>query len=154
MEKVGVKNLRRNVEDHLGIAIRWAVIEQINGQNNIGFELYKRAMKTFCDESTARARLQKYIELISSWDVLEKDIKPISIDNRYRIIDGEHRFTLSVFHNKTKMMCAKYSSASFHKLTTRFTSESLLENGFNMNEVATLEKINRTIIERIDKRCM
>lgn len=143
-EWISIKKIMKQQLENYGIAIRWAAIEDYYGKSPGGLALYKKAMALHSDNGTVEERTKQFIRLIQTWNhigYLEE--YQISLDKNYKVIDGEHRLTLALYHNQEKICCKIYKEENIHTNKALITKQSLIEGGFYQEEIMKIENINQ-----------
>ncbi len=140
--------LNNNIVDHLGIAIRYAAIDQFYQCNQQGYDLYKRGIAIFSNVETAESRLQWFISLIEDVDRVGYKQIPICVDQNHEIIDGEHRYALALYHHIDIITCRFYNCENYHKREVYLTEDVLRDHGFVQAEIDYLKAITTEIAKR------
>ncbi|MCI8567059.1 MAG: hypothetical protein HFI39_12250 [Lachnospiraceae bacterium] len=145
---VEVENIVQTCRDDYRLAVRWLVIEQYFGKNNLGYSLYERAESIHCEKYTARERLKKFLELIRSWEktgYLED--RRIQINSRYEIVDGRHRIAAAYYFNQRTVRCDIYPGEvpveKLHDEEVMLTEKVLTDHGFSVKEIGLLAEMNQ-----------
>lgn len=131
--------------DELGMALRWCVIDQFYGRNNRGYDLYKRGISSFCGIHTAEARLKSFVSLIEVSKIKGYRYDPILVNDKFEIIDGEHRFALAIYLGVKEIRCRIVEDENFHDNRVKLTEDILKENGFSSQEIDYLKELNSKI---------
>ena len=142
--------LQNNITEHLGIAIRYAAIDQFYKRNQKGFDIYKKGIAAFSSKETAESRLRWFISLMKSVDQKGYLQLPICIDKNNEIIDGEHRFTLAVYHHIDRIACKVFNSVNYHKPEVYLTEEVLRRQGFTDDDIAFLDKTTTKMLVQLN----
>ena len=143
-EWINIKKIIKQQLENYGIAIRWAAIDDYYGKCQGGFVLYKKAMALHSDYYTAEERTKQFIRLIQMWsNIGYLEEYQISLDRNYKVIDGEHRLTLALYYGQEKICCKIYKEENIHTNKAIITKQSLIEGGFQWDEIMKIENINQ-----------
>ena len=148
--KIKVDDIIRTCGDDYRIAIRCAAIDHYCGKNTNGFDWYMKSQALHCSMKTAEERLRRFCKLISDWQRLGYDeSKRILINDNYEIIDGNHRVALAWYYGQEEIKCEIFggniSACEVHGENAMLTKRILLQNGFSLQEIQELDKINQMI---------
>ena len=148
--KIKVDDIIRTCGDDYRIAIRCAAIDHYCGKNTNGFDWYMKSQALHCSMKTAEERLRRFCKLISDWQRLGYDeSKRILINENYEIIDGNHRVALAWYYGQEEIKCEIFggniSACEVHGENAMLTKRILLQNGFSLQEIQELDKINQMI---------
>ena len=147
---VKIYNLKNNISGHFGIAIRYAAIDQFYHKNQRGFDIYKKGIAVFSSKETAESRLNWFVSLIERVDQKGYVQVPICIDQNNEIIDGEHRFSLAVYHRLREVACRIYNSTNYHKREVYLTEEILRVHGFTDEDIDFLDMITNRMLKQME----
>ena len=111
---------------------------------------YMKSQALHCSMKTAEERLRRFCKLISDWQRLGYDeSKRILINENYEIIDGNHRVALAWYYGQEEIKCEIFggniSACEVHGENAMLTKRILLQNGFSLQEIQELDKINQMI---------
>lgn len=148
--RVDLKDIIQTCTDDYRLAIRYAAIGQYLGENEIGFDLYKRAQALHSSQETAKERLAAFCRLIEKWRKSGYDERNrIAINTSYEIIDGNHRVALAQFFKQKQIVCDIFenhiSAAELHGESAMLTGRILSLAGFGDEEMKYLDAVNRVI---------
>lgn len=114
---VSNKNININeiikANNYYSIPIRYLVLDEINGKNSFGCDIYLKYIGYFSTLATAKARLQLFEKMYS--DMINKVFKsssPIILDENLFILDGTHRITISKYMGGDTIKADIYHSSS------------------------------------------
>jgi len=134
------------------IAIRYLAVENFFSENDFGFAIYKKALEIQCEKETAKKRMASFKQLIKSWcEEGYKNEYPILIDEKLRLIDGTHRFSLSLYFKKKDIVCNILPASVNYKLVAKDTDnlpENLLQSSNFTNKEIELIKLKQKMIWR------
>ncbi len=151
--KVPVSIILDKVNGDYRIPVRLLAIEEYYGRNDVGYSVYKKAQSLHCDEQTAERRLDKYIELIKSWEKNGYDADSrIKITDKNDVFDGVHRLALACYHGMDFIYCDVYEadkSRSFINDEVKITQELIKTVGLSDKEYQFLKN---TISEKRIKK--
>jgi len=143
-EWINIKKIIKQQLENYGIAIRWAAIDDYYGKSQGGFALYKKAIALHSDNYTAEERTKQFIGLIETWsNIGYLEEYQISLDRNYKVIDGEHRLTLALYHGQEEICCKVYREENIHTNKALITRQSLIEGEFYQEEIMKIENINQ-----------
>ena len=151
--EVSLSKLWSEQKDHIAVAVRYLAAEQYFGRNDFGYEIYKKSMSLFVNEKTAGKRLEKYIELIKSWEKNGYDSKQVSsVMENGCIINGMHRISLGFFFGQMTICCDVYpASKPLEEIHAEISNPKLEDSnklGFTQMEIAALRKVNEKLTEQ------
>ena len=95
------------------IVVRLLAIEDYFGENDFGFDLYRKMQDNRVRPGYAKTAVIRFQELIKSIKEYGYDENSeIIVDCNLRLIDGAHRVALAIYHNisKVKIRILKKSS--------------------------------------------
>lgn len=136
--KKRLRDILVNKPDIYGIAVRWLAIDEYNGKNSIGFEIYRKYWLEFTNEINAKKREQQFKKMLES--VKKKgfvDENPIIIDEQLQNIDGNHRLAVAAYLGITDITCDIYRDLSLARTIfgeKTFLTEALLEQSTIFSE--------------------
>lgn len=146
---IPMSNIVKNCIDYR-LAIRYLAIEQYYEKNDIGYDLYIRAHSLNSNKDTSENRLKNFISLIENWDINgynNKDL--ISIDEKYKLIDGTHRMALAIYHGMKSIECNIFNSSdnweSWMGKNGLMTKDVFSKTNFNDRELTLIENTYREI---------
>ena len=133
------------------VAIRYLAIENFYNKNNIGYQIYLKALNLQCEKETAKKRLNSFIRLITNWDERGyQEEYDILIDERKRLIDGTHRLSLACYHKMEWIYCNIFpyspNYGQFLKKNHFLSIETLLENHFTVCELEALKEVQKRMM--------
>jgi len=144
--EVATGKILRGCKGDARLAVRLAAIEQQEGKNQFGFDYYKRAQMLHCTAYTAELRLQSFRKLIVDWGERGyQSMYPLSLNQRFELIDGNHRLALGVYHRQKSFFCDIYptrmSAEEIHGEEAVMTEQMLRRQGFVEDEINRLKQI-------------
>lgn len=152
-EKVQTNEILQHLSrDNYALAIRYLAIENYYGKNDVGYQIYLKALCLQCEQTTAQKRLQRFVNVIESWkENGYKEDSVIFIDEGKRLIDGIHRLSLACYHGINEIYCdiLPYSD-QYGKVVkeTHFLSiEALRKNHFSAYEIEAIEKVQEKLYQ-------
>ena len=130
-------------------ALRWLVIDQYRGLNDIGYELYVKMHRVYSSGNSAQKRLVRYLELIDSWfNHGYDDESVVIIDEDGVLMDGCHRTVIAAYEGRQSMFADVYPISLYRNSYIEqflLTKERLLANGFTVEELKTVECVQRDL---------
>ncbi len=132
------------------IAIRYLAIENYYHHNNNGFFIYKKAQTLYMNETTAEHRVEQFKLLIQKWenDGYCKEY-PILVDERSKILDGNHRITLAKYFGIKKVKCDVYKCQSQYAgwigADAMFEKNVIMNAGFSEADLNEIEAVYQKI---------
>lgn len=146
------KILQQHCYDNYAFAIRYLAIENYYNKNNMGYDVYLKALNLQCETKTAVNRLQNFIRLIDDWDKNGyRQEQDILIDENNRLVDGTHRLSLACYHEMIHIYCTIFPySDNYNKVVkeSHFLSlDALRQSDFEQNELDALEKVRKRLLE-------
>lgn len=152
-KKMEVKKiLEHQKNNNYNFAIGYLAIENYYNKNDKGYDIYIKAMALMSEEATAKKRLMKFISLIDDWDKngYRRNVN-LLIDQENRLIDGNHRFTLAIYHQVPEIYCDIFSCSDIYNKTVRKlhfeTLEELKRYGFVEDELEMLQNAQNKILQ-------
>lgn len=153
--KIKTRNIiqRQGYNNYL-FAVRYLAIDHYYKKNDIGYQLYLKALSLQCEQVTAQKRLERFIELIDSWrrDGYQQE-QDIWIDETYRLVDGTHRLSLACYHVMEDIYCTVFPYSDNYdrvvKDTHILSMELLVKSGFSTQELTILKKTQAMIRKRL-----
>ncbi len=139
-------------QEQYGIALRWVAINEYYGNCVNGYNLYYKGLLTYCESKTAKLRMERFKKLISNWE--KNGYQPqyeIYINKDYQIIDGEHRFTLALYHGVKKIKCKVYEGVNIHQNRSTMTYDILMNHEFTLGELEQLTLVNKIILKKMEE---
>ena len=107
--------LRRQPPGRYWIAARLAGLRALRFGDPLGASVYQKALRLFCGEKTAAARLERFARLA---DDIERNgfdpERPILLDEDGRVIDGLHRLALAVVRGEPALHCRIYARSALY----------------------------------------
>lgn len=136
------------------LAIWYMAIDQYYGKNDYGYSLYVRAWNLSGELNTAKGRLQKFKELIGTWDLHGYDeASSISVLDNYHVIDGSHRVSLAVYHGLSSLWGRMYaypdSMNLIHDKNILLPREFLLEHNFEPDIIDKIDDVKCRIKRKL-----
>ena len=139
------KNIEVDLDKIIGrwndyrLAIRALAIDQYYGKNDVGYDIYVKAQSLHCEERTAIKRLERFIELIDSWDKkgYDSNFRP-KLSEDYEVLDGAHRITLAYYHGMKTIACDIYhaeNAKSFRNDEVDITEDMIVKAGLNESQM-------------------
>ncbi len=131
------------------LAIRALAIDQYYGKNDVGYDIYVKAQSLHCEERTANKRLERFIELIDSWDKKGYDsyFRP-KLSEDYEVLDGVHRITLAYYHGMKAITCDIYhaeNAKGFRNDEVDIPEEILQRAKFNDYQMECLREARKRV---------
>lgn len=148
---IGIKKIiQQHSYDNYAFAIRYLAVEKYYEKNQIGYDVYLKALCLQCEVKTAQKRLNNFIRLIEDWDKNGyRQEQEILVDEKNQLIDGTHRLSLACYHNVPYIYCKVFPySEDYSKVVKEshfITMDILKKSGFNLYELDTLEKTQKKI---------
>lgn len=107
---VDLSRIWRANRDKIILPARYLAIEQYYGNNDYGYEIYKKSYNLLeSSHDVVEKRLDSFIELINNWEKNGyNESKLVSVFEDYVIIDGAHRIALALYHKLNTIKCKKY----------------------------------------------
>lgn len=144
------KIIQQHSYDNYAFAIRYLAIENYYEKNNIGYEVYLKALLLQCEAQTTQKRLNNFIRLIDDWDKNGyRQEQDILVDENNRLIDGTHRLSLACYHEMEYIFCDIFPySDNYSKVVkdSHFLSmDAMKKSSFNLYELEALEKVQKRI---------
>lgn len=140
---IKVSQLIKKCDDDYRIPIRLLVIEQYYGKNDVGYEIYIKSQSIHSSKATAKARLNKFIELINSWDKIGFDnTYRLKITNDNEIFDGIHRLALAYYHGLKNIECDVYNANDIEDYLNneiKITKDAIEKGSLNREEISLLD---------------
>lgn len=142
--------------DGYGLAIKYLALEQYYKKNQCGFAVYVKAQAMHCEEETAKKRLDKFCQLIASWEKCGyQPDRGCVLDESYRVIDGYHRIALAKYHQQEEIICNVYqcSKELVEEMgnAVGMTKQDMIEAGFTLEELAAVEEVYNRIRRKTDE---
>lgn len=154
-KKIGTFELvKQEPYDDYALAVRYLAIENYYKKNAIGYDIYVKVFSKLCyDAGTPRKRLRNFISLIEDWDKNGyRQEKDISIDEKYRRIDGSHRMSLACYHKTKYLYYNLYPYSGCYDVIMgewiHVGKDVLRACGLNSFELNTLEQANVRLREK------
>ena len=146
------KIIQQHCYDNYAFAIRYLAIENYYEKNNIGYDVYLKALNLQCEPQTAQKRLDNFIRLIDDWDKNGyRQEQNILVDERNRLIDGTHRLSLACYHEMEYIFCDIFPYSENYSRVVKechfLNMEALKKSGFNLYDLEALEKVQKKIRE-------
>jgi len=150
---VSVKEILEKENQYYGLTIRYLAVEQYFGNNQEGYDIYKKAWSLICNYDTACARLDKFKILIKTLEKTGYDEqKPIKILENGEIIDGIHRLAYAVYKNSESIVCDIYANVGdnikVHSENIRMTQATINEEKFTQEEIELVKMTKQHINEQ------
>lgn len=148
---VNLKAIWKANDDNIALPGRYLAIEQYYGNNDYGYEIYKKIVCLFNPSlEVVKKRLENFIKLIKSWEKNGYDSsKTVTILENGLIIDGSHRISLALYHKLEKMKCNVYpatvSYSEIHSLAVIPKIDDLNILGFTQFEQSVIIDANNRI---------
>ena len=146
---VDVNKIIQSADDYR-VAVRYMAIEQYFGKSKTGYDLYVRSHLVHCEKKTAEKRLQKFCDLIRSWE--KNGMTPdsrILINRQYQIIDGHHRIAAAKYFKQQKIKCNIFPDEipleELHGKEAVLTEQILRVGGFSEAEIKIIDAKNKYI---------
>lgn len=151
--KVPISRIWNKVRHDYNMAVRYLALDNYNGRNSNGYEIYKRCLSLFNNEKTSEERLKQFIRLIRSWEQNGYDTsKCSSVFENYRIFDGLHRIAVASYFNQEFIMCNIYpitkDISEIHNQAAILTKQCALDAKFEPELIALLDVTNQRIEEQ------
>lgn len=136
-------------EAKYNLAVRYLAAAEFYGENDYGWNYYRKAMKSLYSEELTSSRVDKYKKLLES--IKEKGYERknnIYVDVNNRILDGFHRLAIARLLNINQLECMVYESQEAFKLNEGMylSKDQLKEAGFMVEEIEILDKTVELIL--------
>ena len=160
IEKAKLVNVRailnNQKEKNFFLAIRYLAICDYFGENQVGFDLYQRALYMQCEKNTAIKRVERFKKLICDWEKNGyKDEYPILIDESLRLIDGAHRFSLACYFGIQEISCDIFQISdnynNYVKESHLMSERMLIQAGFTAREIEFIKTSHLAMIDKVAK---
>ncbi|SKB66226.1 hypothetical protein SAMN06296386_103250 [Lachnospiraceae bacterium] len=149
---IPLRDIWRAARNTYSAAFRYLAAEQYYGLRDDGYEIYIRGLSIFNSEETSKKRLEKYIELLKSWDENGYDeSRTVSLMEDKYPIDGTHRIAIAMIKKMDYIVCDVYpSSKTIEEVhgDASFSKDRALEMGLDEDTIRILEETNRRIDEQ------
>lgn len=147
--------VRTNIIDRYNIAIRCLVIDELQGKNDIGKNIYKKHICKFSSIATAEKRLQRFCKIIHYWMKYGyENGHPIWLDEQNHILDGEHRTALCLYFGEKDIFADVYPSTSFYERFLKgydaINHRVLSDGTFTKPEVKAIVDMQKRIENKIN----
>ena len=151
--RVALKQIWDANKKNYAIAARYLAIEHYFGKNNYGYDIYKKCISLFSSESTAKRRLDRFIDLIQNWEKNGyNESKASSLLEDCMCVDGVHRIALAIYFNQRYVICNIYSNSKtcneVHEKGVVLSPQNAVELGLDESIIRLLEDTNKRIEER------
>ena len=116
------------------IAVRILAIEQYNGKNTIGYDLYARMQNNTVQGSFWLPRFEKLIQSVEA-NGYDKQY-PLDLDENLKLIDGAGRLALALYHNE------EFIPVRLHKMHIKreYNYNYLWELNFSPDEIRLVQE--------------
>ncbi|MDO5557798.1 MAG: hypothetical protein Q4G05_06155 [Clostridia bacterium] len=126
----------QNKFNAIDIVIKYMAIENYYGQNDYGFDLYKKMQLKRVNEDWS----ERYIKLIKSYEYNKNVKSNIELDLNYSIHDGAHRMALSLYHIKENILSEVFN---IERTRREYGINWFKENNFNNFQLQLIDdKLN------------
>ena len=129
--------------------VRLLAIENYYGQNDYGFELYRKMQDARMGQGYSEKAVLQFEKLIQSYETNGYEKKSgIILDKRFNLIDGSHRMAIALYYR------IPYVTANIVNTThgVEYSIDWFMMNGFTTDEVLSIVEKYKTVIERINNK--
>ncbi len=127
--------------------IRHLAIDNYYGNNDFGFELYRKLQDARVKKGYAAEAVKKFYALIDSYEKNGYDESSYIIaDKNLKLRDGSHRMAMALYLNLSQITVAVYNSTTALVLDYNW----LLQHGFSADEVELLRRTADTLREQLN----
>ena len=119
--------------------VRFLAVENYYGENDYGFELYRKMQKKRNPEDyESKDRQETFERLIRSFEKSGlSDRYPLEVSNKLKLLDGSHRFALILYHGIPSFSITPVNSV--RNTRVNYGIQWFSDNGFSAKEIGTLK---------------
>lgn len=126
------QNCVDNLYNRMDTVVRYLAIECYFGENDFGFDLYKKMQSERKGQGYGEVAEKKFRSLIASFEKSGYDLSSkIILDKNLALVDGSHRLALALYLGIDVVSCKVKSKA----VDIRYDIMWFIEHGFSLSEI-------------------